>query len=390
MVPGVCDNSHHDYAWSGGIQMQSFIGLLLVTLMAATAVAGNDLALVNPESEIKTAQTQSNEFPGSLPRAKGPVEVTVSFDLRDIDNIDDEAETFEFTGVMKLSWHDPRQAFNPVTEGVEEKIYQGDFQFNEVFTGWFPQLILVNESGQYEKHGVLLRVRSDGSMSLYETVNAIGKIDLDLRRYPMDQQRLEAVFHVLGFDSNEIALRLEPAFNDRGFKLDETFQLPQWRLKGIESSIGTRVTPLIGTGKTTSTFTISIDVQRNYLFILRLVILPLTIIVMLSWSVFWMDKSSLGDRIGVSFIGILTAVTYQVILSEILPRISYFTLINDGFLAFSFLIMCMTVIVNLRVGYLDRQGMSEAGDRLDHRCKWMFPLIYFGALLVIFWMASLS
>ena len=373
----------------GSIQMQSFLGFLVLTLMITTAVAGNDLALVTPESELTNAQTQSNEFPSSLPQVSGPVEVTVSFDLRDIDHIDDEAETFEFTGVIKLSWHDQRQAFNPVTEGVEEKIFQGDFQFNEVFSGWFPQLILVNESGLYEKHGVLLRVRSDGSMSLYETVNAVGKIDLDLRRYPFDQQRLEAVFHVLGFDSNEIALRLKPGYNDGGFKLDETFELPQWQLMGIESSIGTRVTPLIGTGATTSTFTISIDVQRNHFFILRLVILPLIIIVMLSWSVFWMDKSSLGDRIGVSFIGILTAVTYQVILSEILPRISYFTLINDGFIAFSFLIMSMTVVVNLRVGYLDRQGMSEAGDRLDHRCKWMFPLIYFGALLVIFWMVSL-
>jgi hypothetical protein len=111
--------------------------------------------------------------------------------------------------------------------------------------------------------------------------------------------------------------------------------------------------------------------------------------VMLSWSVFWMDTSSLGDRISVSFIGILTVVTYQVILSEILPKISYFTLINDGFLSFSFFIMCMTVIVNLRVGYLDRHGMSEAGDRFDHRCRWMFPAIYFGVLLVLFWMASL-
>jgi hypothetical protein len=198
-----------------------------------------------------------------------------------------------------------------------------------------------------------------------------------------------SVFHVLGFDNNEIALRLEPSYNDGGFQLNETFKLPQWPLTGIESSIGTRATPLIGTAASTSTFTISIDVQRNYFFILRLVILPLIIIVMLSWSVFWMDKSSLSDRIGVSFIGILTAVTYQVILSEILPRISYFTLINDGFLAFSFIIMSMTVIVNLRVGYLDCQGMSEVGDRLDHRCKWMFPLIYFGVLVAIFWMAFL-
>ena len=114
----------------------------------------------------------------------------------------------------------------------------------------------MNESGLFQKHGVLLRVRSDGSMNLYETVNAVGKVDLDLRRYPIDQQRLEAVFHVLGFDSNEIALRLEPDYNDGVLSIDETFRLPQWRLTGIKSSIGTRKTPLIGKEATTSTFTV--------------------------------------------------------------------------------------------------------------------------------------
>ena len=31
-------------------------------------------------------------------------------------------------------------------------------------------------------------------------------------------------------------------------------------------------------------------------FLVRLVILPLTLMVMLSWSVFWMDRSLIGDR----------------------------------------------------------------------------------------------
>lgn len=373
----------------GSIKMQSLFGFFVATLMAASAVAGNTLGLVSTESESATTHMQSSKFISALPQENGPVEVTVSFDLRDIDQIDDGAETFEFTGVMKLSWHDPRQAFNPATEGTTEKIYQGSFQFNEVFSGWYPQLILVNESGLYEKHGVLLRVGSNGSLSLFETVNAVAKINLNLRRYPIDKQRLEAIFHILGFDSKEIVLRLEPDYNDGNLNIDESIQIPQWHLNGIKSSTGTRNAPLIGKGATTSTFTVIMDLQRNSFFILRLVILPLIIIVMLSWSVFWMDKSSLGDRISVSFIGILTAVTYQVILSEILPRISYATMINDGFLSISFLIMCMTVIVNLRVGYLDRNGMSEAGDRLDHRCRWMFPVIYFGTLLVVVWIASL-
>ena len=196
------------------VKMQSLFAFLIATLMAAASASGSTLAQAASESESSTNLTQGNKSISALPLENGPVEVTVSFELRDIDHIDDDAETIEFTGVMKLSWHDSRQAFDPLTEGTAEKIFQGEFQFNEVFTGWYPQLILVNESGMYEKHGVLLRVRSNGSLSLYETVNAAAKIDLDLRRYPIDQQQLEIVLHVLGFDVNEIVLRLEPGYND--------------------------------------------------------------------------------------------------------------------------------------------------------------------------------
>jgi hypothetical protein len=132
-----------------------------------------------------------------------------------------------------------------------------------------------------------------------------------------------------------------------------------------------------------SAFVVSMDVQRESFFMVRLVIFPLMLIVMLSWSVFWMDRSSLGDRISVSFIGILTAVAYQIVVSEILPHISYMTLMN-GFLNLSFFIMCATVVINLVVGALDRQGREEAGNLVDRRCRWIFPLTYFGltALMV--------
>ena len=57
--------------------------------------------------------------------------------------------------------------------------------------------------------------------------------------------------------------------------------------------------------------------------------------------------------------------------------------IDVGFLAISFFIMTMTVLVNLRVGYLDRGGNALAGDRLDLHCRWIFPLVYFGSLAVL-------
>jgi hypothetical protein len=100
------------------------------------------------------------------------------------------------------------------------------------------------------------------------------------------------------------------------------------------------------------------------------------LIVMLSWSVFWMDRSSVGDRMAVSFVGILTAVAYQITLVGIVANVSYFTLMN-AFLNLSFLLMSGTVVINLYVGTADRRG-HERGDRIDRRCRWIFPLVYFG------------
>ena len=137
-----------------------------------------------------------------------------------------------------------------------------------------------------------------------------------------------------------------------------------------------------------SAFIVSVEVQRESFYMRRLVIIPLVVIVLLSFSVFWMERSSLGDRLSVSFIGILTGVAYQLVMSEQLPRISYVTLMH-GFLSLSFLTMCATVVVNLVVGALDKRGQVALGDRIDRRCRWGFPLAYFGLLLVMRAVASL-
>ena len=42
------------------------------------------------------------------PQDGGPVFVRAAFDLRDINEIDDEMETFEFEGVLTLEWRDER------------------------------------------------------------------------------------------------------------------------------------------------------------------------------------------------------------------------------------------------------------------------------------------
>jgi hypothetical protein len=357
--------------------------VMVVTLVCCTWMAAAD-PIAGSESD--PPRTGSGEpFLLAPPKQAGPVVVRASFEFHDINEINDGLETFEFTGVLTLKWHDPRQAFDPAVAGVDEKIFQGGYQFDEISPGWYPQVVLVNEAGLYENSGVVLRVQPDGTSTLIGTVDAAAESEVDMRRFPLDGHRLEAVFEVLGFDKDEVLLQVE---SDEASSLASEVRVPQWTVTGVSASVRDRPASYAGRRGVSSAFVVSVDVQREPFYTMRLVVIPLIVIVLLSFSVFWMDRSSLGDRLSVSFIGILTGVAYLLVTSDQLPRISYFTLIH-GFLNLSFLTMCATVVINLVVGALDKGGKSELGDRVDRRCRWAFPLVYFGLLLVMFAVAIL-
>ena len=308
----------------------------------------------------------------------GPIEVGVRFDLHGLNAINDGDETFDFTGVLTTRRRDPRQAFDPAAEGTAEKVFTGGYQFNEVSPGWYPQLVLVNEAGGMERNGVSLRIAADGTSTLVETVHAVAKSPLTMRTYPFDHHRLEAMFEVLGFAADEVRL----VALDEPVTIDTDTRLPQWRIDGARGEVRERPARYAGVSHRASAFAITVDARREPFFVMRLIVFPLSFIVFLSFSVFWMDRSSLGDRINVSFIGILTGVAYQIVVGDKLPHISYMTVIH-GFLTMSFVTMCATVVVNLRVGALDKAGRFEAGDRVDRICRWAFPAGYFGLMAMI-------
>jgi hypothetical protein len=351
------------------------------TLVCRTPMDAGD-PMGGPESDIGRAPS-SDPFLLGPPKQSGPVVVRARFDLHAINAINDGAQTFEFAGVLTLRWQDPRQAFDPAVVGAAEKVFQGAYQFDEISTGWYPQLALVNESGLYQKSAVVLRVQPDGTSTLIETVNAVARSELEMSRFPFDHHRLEALFEVLGFDNDEVLLRLD---SDADNAPDGDVRVPQWTVSEASASIRDRPAPYAGRRGLSSAFVVSVVVKRDPFYIMRLVIVPLIVIVLLSFSVFWMDRSSLGDRLSVSFIGILTGVAYLIVTSEQLPRISYVTLMH-GFLNLSFLTMCATVVINLIVGAMDKRGKFEIGDRIDRRCRWGFPLLYFGLLLIMFGVA---
>ncbi len=88
-----------------------------------------------------------------------------------------------------------------------------------------------------------------------------------------------------------------------------------------------------------------------------------------------MDRSSVGDRMDISFIGILTVVAYQIMFSADLPKVAYLTILMS-FMIISFLTMSANVVVNLIVAALDNRGLYAEGNRVDWHCRYLFPIAY--------------
>lgn len=312
------------------------------------------------------------------PPSEGAFPVGIGFHLLDLISIDDQSETFEFTGLLTVQWKDERQAFDPMTEGVKEKFYQGSFQFNEISPAWYPEVALLNVAGQFDLGEPLFRVLPDGTSTLVMPVNATAKSALMLRHYPFDRQNLRIIFGIPGYTESEIAIHpLETASPE-----PVAIRVPQWTLQETQSAAETVPSTHAGRDGRISTLVFGMEVKRQGLFVLRLVVGPLLLVVILSWSVFWMDHSSVGDRMSVSFVGLLTAVAYQIVLGDILPHISYLTPVNV-FVNASFMVMCASIIVNLIVGELNRSNLSAKADLIDRRCRKIFPLVYFSLIFFI-------
>ena len=314
----------------------------------------------------------------SPPQSDGPVVVRVGFQLLDINSIDEQTESFEFSGVLTVQWVDPRQAFDPATEGVSEKFYQGNFQFNEISPAWYPDVSVLNVAGMLEKGEPLCRVRPDGTCTLVSSINARAKTSLKLVHYPFDWHALRLVFGIPGYTDSELLVEPLPMPESSPGEI----HLPQWSLLDVRTTPATILPTSPGNNQPTSTLLVEMDVKRSPMFVLRLVVGPLFLVVVMSWSVFWMDRASLGDRMSVSFVGLLTAVAYQIILGDILPHIAYLTPINV-FVNLSFVLMCASIVVNLIVGELNRRGQGAKADTLDNRCKVAFPVVYLLLIVLV-------
>ncbi len=334
---------------------------------------------VNVESLYANTKTKSADIFGSVvsPNPAGQVIVDLGLHIVELTKVDEVTNTFNIEGFMDLVWCDPRMAYEVENgEELSERILLKDKAqalLNEI---WWPAVTIANQVNGRNIENQELVILSDGTIEYKEKFSAELEAHYDLKKFPFDRQKLEIEIESFAWHDEVLLFQM----NEEKIGFSNDFEIAEWHIEKVESKIES--VKGIQDRASFSEFLMEIVVVRQYEYYLWKIIIPLIFLVIISWSVFLMIGDKLIDRLRFSMIGILTIVGYQFIISDILPRVSYFTLM-DSFLSISIFIMLFTMFESVYVNNLNLVDKSAQAKKVDMVCRIAFPVIYFIALIAL-------
>jgi hypothetical protein len=241
---------------------------------------------------------------------------------------------------------------------------------------WWPAVTIANQVNGRNIENQELVILSDGTIEYKEKFSAELEAHYDLKKFPFDRQKLEIEIESFAWHDEVLLFQM----NEEKIGFSNDFEIAEWHIEKVESKIES--VKGIQDRASFSEFLMEIVVVRQYEYYLWKIITPLIFLVIVSWSVFLMIGEKLADRLRFSMIGILTIVSFQFIISDILPRVSYFTLM-DSFLSISFFIMLLTMLESVYVNNLDLVEESAQAKKLDMVSRIAFPVLYFVSLATL-------
>jgi hypothetical protein len=305
------------------------------------------------------------------PNPDGPTLVGTAFFVSELREINAVSDDYAFIGFVRTTWCDPRLAFDPAAAGTDRRVTYGAAAEKAMNAMWFPSGFPVNAVRDIDLTDRVLSVRHDGTVQNNLNVSMRVAADFDLRRFPFDRQRLELAVESFRWSADDMVIVADPKATD--FAHD--FSIPEWRIERVGTR--TELSHALRSTKPFSRIVLEIDIVRESGFYLWKILLPLVIIVALSWSIFWMTDERVGNRTRITATGVLTIVAYQFVVGEELPRIAYLTLL-DKIMVLSFVLLAVTVVQSLIVSRFQDSDMPRA-KRIDRLSRLIFP----GAYLVL-------
>jgi hypothetical protein len=121
--------------------------------------------------------------------------------------------------------------------------------------------------------------------------------------------------------------------------------------------------------------------ERNTLYYLLKIYLPLLIVLMVSLSVLYIKPTELESRLTVSVVCFLALITYTYIVDQDIPKLSYLT-VMDYVILVSYFFSALPTLQSIYVHSISTKSIQKA-IIVNNRFKILMPLFYFLTILII-------
>lgn len=333
------------------------IGLLLILSQFSTAVAARDLE--------STDQRLLNERPDPSGAA---TLITLGMFIFDIDEIDDVNQRFSVDMFMVIAWRDPRLALPE-----DERIGQArTLPMNEI---WTPRGLIVNDRGLSAQLPRNANIDDFGNVVYRQRLSGELAVALQLREFPFDTQRLPIDFVSYQYSPDEVRFSVNTDVSANA----ESFSAAGWQLRILEPEYGELTIPAAGVVRTRLTYVI--EAQRNAQYYLLTMFLPMSLIVFMSWTVFWLQPDIVPARIGISTASIFSLLALGFSIRLGLPAVSYMTRADLFVIGCTLLVFVAlgVAVIGSRWANADRM---ERALRLNAVARWVYVGL-FGIVVTI-------
>jgi len=239
-----------------------------------------------------------------------------------------------------------------------------------------PRLFVINARRLREKFGTSVEVDRTGQALLRQRYQGTLSVPMDLRNFPMDVQTFEIAVGTLDYRGRKLVA------DPRRSGAMQSFTVAGWRVEPVALESGELMAP--DGNHYYSTITAVYTAERNGLFFAWKLFIPLGLIVLMAYAVFWLDPTALSTQIGIATSTVFTLIAYNFALSSILPQISYLTRAD------LYMIGCMLLVFGalgeaVITGVLARKETHLAlARRIDLIARFVYPAIYAIVIFVAF------
>jgi hypothetical protein len=304
-------------------------------------------------------------------RNDSPVQIRLGLYVADLALVDEASEDFEIQGYLYASWHDDRL--------VGSSSCQGSGRSLDPKKVWNPQLDIANLQ-TFKTFNAFFYCDPDGTVSWEERFDTLLSNEFFLRRFPFDGQTL--VVTIQPFITPKRAGDNPIAFAARSdlTGVSNRAYLSAWKIEGITYERRSEQIDAVSLLVPQAQF--EILVTRRSGFYVWKVFLPIILMVIVPWSVFWVSVEEFDWQMKIPIATMLAMVAFDFAIARDLPRVSYLTFLDAVFLA-SFIFIFLTMVEVITVHVLVVSDRLQLATRIHRSARWSFPLAYVTVVAIL-------